>query len=122
MMGCGGVQGVLFWVVDPYVFSGYVEPGCDDPHQPSGRRLETADGWLVAPQASAHCGPHSPARGGPGFFFVGAGGGAWALLQHSGIPEIRGFGGFPISGKFLRTSNSKLVAAHRAKVYGKAAV
>ncbi|MWB98745.1 malate:quinone oxidoreductase [Agromyces sp. MMS17-SY077] len=56
------------------------------------------------------------------FVFVGAGGGALALLQHSGIPEIKGFGGFPISGQFLRTTNPKLVAQHQAKVYGKAAV
>jgi malate dehydrogenase (quinone) len=54
--------------------------------------------------------------------FVGAGGGALALLQHSGIPEIKGFGGFPISGQFLRTTNPKIVAQHQAKVYGKAAV
>ncbi|WP_255455802.1 malate:quinone oxidoreductase [Cryobacterium fucosi] len=56
------------------------------------------------------------------FVFVGAGGGALALLQQSGIPEIKGFGGFPISGQFLRTTNPKIVAQHRAKVYGKAAV
>jgi malate dehydrogenase (quinone) len=56
------------------------------------------------------------------FVFVGAGGGALALLQQSGIPEIKGFGGFPISGQFLRTTNQKLVAQHHAKVYGKASV
>jgi malate dehydrogenase (quinone) len=56
------------------------------------------------------------------FVFVGAGGGALHLLQKSGIPEIKGFGGFPISGQFLRTTNPKLVAQHHAKVYGKAAV
>ncbi len=56
------------------------------------------------------------------FVFVGAGGGALQLLQSSKIPEIRGFGGFPISGKFLKTSNPEIVAHHRAKVYGKAAV
>ena len=55
------------------------------------------------------------------FVFVGAGGGALALLQQSGIPEIKGFGGFPISGQFLRTTNPKLVSQHHAKVYGKAA-
>lgn len=55
------------------------------------------------------------------FVFVGAGGGALALLQHSGIPEIKGFGGFPISGQFFRTTNPKIVAQHHAKVYGKAA-
>lgn len=56
------------------------------------------------------------------FVFVGAGGGALSLLQSSGIPEIRGFGGFPISGKFLRCDNPEVVREHRAKVYGKAAV
>lgn len=56
------------------------------------------------------------------FVFVGAGGGALPLLQSSGIPEIRGFGGFPISGKFLRCDNPEVVQHHRAKVYGKAAV
>ncbi|WP_285114001.1 malate:quinone oxidoreductase [Leifsonia sp. fls2-241-R2A-40a] len=56
------------------------------------------------------------------FVFVGAGGGALHLLQKSGIPEIEGFGGFPISGQFLRTSDPKIVAQHQAKVYGKAAV
>lgn len=56
------------------------------------------------------------------FVFVGAGGHALTLLQKSGIPEIRGFGGFPISGEFLRTDNPEVVARHAAKVYGKAAV
>jgi malate dehydrogenase (quinone) len=50
------------------------------------------------------------------FVFVGAGGGALALLQKSGIPEIKGFGGFPISGQFLRTANPAIVAQHQAKV------
>jgi malate dehydrogenase (quinone) len=56
------------------------------------------------------------------FVFVGAGGNALNLLQKSGIPEIRGFGGFPVSGEFLRTDNPELVAKHHAKVYGMAAV
>jgi malate dehydrogenase (quinone) len=56
------------------------------------------------------------------FVFVGAGGGALPLLQASGIPEIKGFGGFPISGEFLRTSDPEIVARHQAKVYGKADV
>jgi malate dehydrogenase (quinone) len=56
------------------------------------------------------------------FVFVGAGGGALALLQNSGIPEIRGYGGFPVSGEFMRTDNPEIVAQHKAKVYGKAAV
>lgn len=56
------------------------------------------------------------------FVFVGAGGGALSLLQSSGIPEIKGFGGFPISGEFMRCDNPEVVARHQAKVYGKAAV
>jgi malate dehydrogenase (quinone) len=56
------------------------------------------------------------------FVFVGAGGNALNLLQKSGIPEVRGFGGFPVSGEFLRTDNPEIVARHQAKVYGKAAV
>jgi malate dehydrogenase (quinone) len=52
------------------------------------------------------------------FVFIGAGGYALPLLQKAGVPEVRGFGGFPIGGKFLRTDNPGLAAAHRAKVYG----
>ena len=56
------------------------------------------------------------------FVFVGAGGAALTLLQKSGIPEIRGYGGFPISGLWLRTDDPAIVSQHQAKVYGKAAV
>ncbi|ORB86418.1 malate dehydrogenase (quinone) [Mycobacterium kansasii] len=52
------------------------------------------------------------------FVFVGAGGDALPLLQKSGVREIRGFAGFPIGGRFLRSDNPALTAAHRAKVYG----
>ena len=53
------------------------------------------------------------------FVFVGAGGKAITLLQGSGIPEIKGYAGFPVSGQFLRTTNPELIATHTAKVYGK---
>ncbi|MFE9576002.1 malate dehydrogenase (quinone) [Nocardia sp. NPDC006044] len=56
------------------------------------------------------------------FVFVGAGGGALPLLQKSGIKEIDGFGGFPVSGQFFRCTNPDLIHQHEAKVYGKAAV
>lgn len=55
------------------------------------------------------------------FMFVGAGGAAIHLLQQSGIPELRGFGGFPVSGQFLRCTNEDLIAQHHAKVYGRPA-
>lgn len=56
------------------------------------------------------------------FVFVGAGGGALSLLQASGIDEIKGFGGFPVSGQFLRTTESAITQEHHAKVYGLASV
>lgn len=56
------------------------------------------------------------------FVFVGAGGWALKLLQRSGIPEISGYGVFPIGGQWLKTSNPALVAQHKAKVYSQASV
>jgi malate dehydrogenase (quinone) len=56
------------------------------------------------------------------FVFVGAGGWALKLLQSSGIPEISGYGVFPIGGQFLKTTNPALVAQHKAKVYSQASV
>jgi len=56
------------------------------------------------------------------FVFVGAGGWALKLLQRSGIPEIKGYGVFPIGGQWLKTSNPDIVAKHRAKVYSQASV
>lgn len=53
------------------------------------------------------------------FVFIGAGGAAIHLLQKSGIPEAKGYGGFPVSGQFLRCTNPELIARHSAKVYGK---
>ena len=64
----------------------------------------------------------SPQKIAAKFVFVGAGGGALQLLQKSGIPEIRGYGGFPVSGEFLRTDDPEVVQKHSAKVYGKASV
>jgi malate dehydrogenase (quinone) len=56
------------------------------------------------------------------FIFVGAGGGALPLLQKSGIPESKGFGGFPVSGQWLVCTNPDVINKHYAKVYGKASV
>ena len=55
------------------------------------------------------------------FVFIGAGGGALTLLDKSDIPEGRGYGGFPVSGQFLKCNNPEVVKRHEAKVYGKAA-
>jgi malate dehydrogenase (quinone) len=57
-----------------------------------------------------------------GFVFLGAGGAALPLLQRSGVPEGKGFGGFPISGQWLICEDPKLVDRHNAKVYGRPAI
>jgi malate dehydrogenase (quinone) len=44
------------------------------------------------------------------------------LLQKSGIPEGRGYGGFPVSGIWLRCDDPEINNRHHAKVYGKASV
>ncbi|MBV9811472.1 MAG: malate dehydrogenase (quinone), partial [Acetobacteraceae bacterium] len=55
------------------------------------------------------------------FVFIGAGGGALPLLQASGIPEGKGYAGFPVSGIWLRCDTDAVCQRHHAKVYGKAA-
>lgn len=54
--------------------------------------------------------------------FIGAGGGSLHLLQKSGIPEGRGYAGFPVGGVWLRCDNPEVSSRHDAKVYGKASV
>jgi malate dehydrogenase (quinone) len=54
------------------------------------------------------------------FVFVGAGGWALKVLQASGIPEAKGYGTFPISGQFYKTTNPDVVAQHSGKVYSQA--
>ncbi|WP_276498407.1 malate:quinone oxidoreductase [Pontibacter litorisediminis] len=56
------------------------------------------------------------------YVFIGAGGGALPLLEKSKIPEGKGYGGFPVSGQWLRCINREVIEQHEAKVYGKAAV
>jgi len=56
------------------------------------------------------------------FVFIGAGGGSLPLLQKSGIPERRGYAGFPVSGVWLRCDDPEVASHHNAKVYGKASV
>ncbi|HCJ31259.1 MAG TPA: malate dehydrogenase (quinone) [Pseudomonas sp.] len=56
------------------------------------------------------------------FVFLGAGGAALPLLQMSDIEEGKGYGGFPVSGQWLRCDNPEIVKQHQAKVYSLAAV
>jgi malate dehydrogenase (quinone) len=56
------------------------------------------------------------------FVFIGAGGGSLLLLEKANIPEGDGFGGFPVSGQWLKCTNAEVIKKHGAKVYGKASV
>lgn len=56
------------------------------------------------------------------FVFIGAGGHSLLLLEKSGIPESKGYGGFPVGGQWLRCTNEEIIKQHHAKVYGKASV
>ncbi len=54
------------------------------------------------------------------FVFLGAGGGTLPLLQKAGIPQGRGFGGFPVGGQWLVCDRPGVTEKHFAKVYGQA--
>jgi malate dehydrogenase (quinone) len=56
------------------------------------------------------------------FVFIGAGGGSLPLLEKADIPEGDGYGGFPVSGQWLKCTNPEVIAKHHTKVYGKASV
>lgn len=56
------------------------------------------------------------------FVFIGAGGASILLLEKSGIPEGKAYGGFPVSGQWLVCEDENLAAQHLAKVYGLASV
>ncbi|MWV11473.1 malate dehydrogenase (quinone) [Pseudomonas sp. R-28-1W-6] len=79
----------------------------------------TADGWNVEIKNTQSGACREVAAK---FVFLGAGGGALPLLQLSGIPEGKGFGGFPVSGQWLRCDNPEVVKLHQAKVYSQAEV
>lgn len=88
-------------------------------HNVSGIKRAPDGGWdlsLKHPRSGEHGSIHAK------FVFVGAGGGALHLLQASGIPESKGYGGFPVSGQFFRCTDETLARQHSAKVYGQASV
>ena len=81
---------------------------------------ESDKSWTIDVQNRLRKGDSSKIRA--KFLFLGAGGGALHLLQKSGIKEGKGFGGFPVSGLFLRNTNEATADLHNAKVYGQASV
>lgn len=56
------------------------------------------------------------------FVFLGAGGATLNLLKKAEIEERKGYGGFPVSGLWLKCNKEELIHQHYAKVYGKASV
>jgi malate dehydrogenase (quinone) len=86
-------------------------------HKVTGLKRD-AGGWRVSVQDIA-AGTHGEVTA--KFVFIGAGGGALELLEKSGIPEGHGYGGFPVSGIWLRCDVDEISARQDAKVYGKAA-
>lgn len=56
------------------------------------------------------------------FVFIGAGGGSLLLLEKADVKEGEGFGGFPVSGQWLKCNNQEIIKNHNVKVYGKATV
>mmetsp|Transcript_13791 Transcript_13791/g.31508 ORF Transcript_13791/g.31508 Transcript_13791/m.31508 type:complete len:557 (+) Transcript_13791:115-1785(+) len=89
-------------------------------HTVTGLKKESSGKWLLTVQKNDLGAKTCQIRS--RFVFCGAGGWALLLLQKSGIPEIRGFMGFPISGEFLVCQNPDVVHKHPTKVYGKAAI
>jgi len=88
-------------------------------HRVSGLRRAASGGWEISVSDQAG---GAKATVTTRFVFLGAGGGALPLLQKSGIAEGKGFGGFPVSGLWLRCDDPALAERHEAKVYGKASV
>jgi len=79
----------------------------------------SGDGWTLKVHSEVG---NTPLWVDASFVFVGAGGMSLNLLQASGIPEIRGYGGFPVSGVWLRCANEDVSSLHNAKAHGKASV
>ena len=75
----------------------------------------SADGWeLTVQDLKAGTTRQRLAK----FVFIGAGGGSLPLLQKAGVPEINGYGAFPIGGQWLICDDPEIVKKHEAKVYG----
>jgi len=112
---------VDFGALTRQLFDALQERGVDVVTNREVRRLKKqSDGtWLLKWRNSVG---RTPGEIKARFVFVGAGGWALKLLQRSGIPEISGYGVFPIGGQFLKTTNPSLVAQHKAKVYSQASV
>jgi malate dehydrogenase (quinone) len=82
-----------------------------DPHKKGGWEVETRS---MLTKKEADCRTR--------FVFIGAGGATLHLLKDAEIKERKGYGGFPVSGLWLKCNNEELIQMHNAKVYGKAGI
>lgn len=82
-----------------------------DPHKKGGWEVETRS---MLTKKEEDCRTR--------FVFIGAGGATLHLLKDAEIKERKGYGGFPVSGLWLKCNNEDLIQMHNAKVYGKAAI
>lgn len=82
-----------------------------DPHKRGGWEVET-ENMLTGEKIDCRT----------QFVFIGAGGATLHLLKDAEIKERKGYGGFPVSGLWLKCNNEELIQMHNAKVYGKASV
>ncbi len=87
-------------------------------HKVTGLDREDDGRWRVTVEDTEDSGSKTVSAK---FVFIGAGGGSLPLLQLSKTPEGRGYGGFPVSGIWLRCDTESVESRHHAKVYGKAA-
>ena len=76
--------------------------------------------WLVAVQKNDLTQTNTVVRA--RYVFAGAGGGSLRILQKAKIPEIDGYAGMPVSGKFLVCQKPEVIEQNRNKVYGRAAL
>jgi malate dehydrogenase (quinone) len=83
-----------------------------DPHKKGG--------WEVITKSLLHEGKASVRA--KRFVFLGAGGATLHLLKKAEIEERKGYGGFPVSGLWLKCNNEEIIQQHQSKVYGKASV
>ncbi|MFI6868117.1 malate dehydrogenase (quinone) [Nocardia sp. NPDC050406] len=91
-------------------------------HEVRGLRRNNDGSWKLRIVATDDTDDRISSKVDAKFVFAGAGGWALKLLQKAGIPEARGYGLLPVSGRFLRCDNPAVIERHEAKVYGKAPV
>ena len=79
--------------------------------EPIQKVTKTKDGYLIKSKSGLQL---------TKFLFLGAGGNSIKILQNLKVKESFGYGGFPISGKWLICNNKNIVKQHQGKVYSQA--